>query len=283
VTRVVIPLDAPVLAQASPFGPFEESFVRLFDAGPASLLAAVGLLVVSLAIGAAHALAPGHGKALVAGYLVGERGRARDAVAFGVIVAVMHTVSVLVVAVGLHLASRAAAGRGTLPPVLEVGPWLAAGAGAIVTAVGTAMLVRHLRRTRRRRREPAQHAHGHAHTHLTSLPPDVSPLSRRGLVLLGVSGGLLPSPSAFLVLTTGLFTGRTAFALVMVVAFSAGLAITITAIGLAVVWGRDRVVERAGALDGRLARLVRALPLVSAAVILTAGLYLLGRAVVDLT
>jgi nickel/cobalt transporter (NicO) family protein len=258
--------------------------VRLFDAGPASLLAAVGLLVVSLAIGAAHALAPGHGKALVAGYLVGERGRARDAVAFGVIVAVMHAVSVLVVAVGLHLASRAAAGRGSVPPILEVGPWLAAGAGAIVTVVGAALLVRHLRRMRRRRLAPAQHAHGHGHghVHLTSLPADVSPLSRRGLVLLGVSGGLLPSPSAFLVLTTGLFTGRTAFALMMVIAFSAGLAITITAIGLAVVWGRDRVMERAGALDGRMARLVRALPLVSAVVILAAGLYLLGRAVIDL-
>jgi nickel/cobalt transporter (NicO) family protein len=108
-------------------------------------------------------------------------------------------------------------------------------------------------------------------------------LSRRGLVLLGVSGGLLPSPAAFLVLTTGLFTGRTGFALLLVTAFSIGLACTLTGLGLAIVWGRDRLLERVGTGSGRMTRLVRVLPLASAFVVLAAGVYLLGRAVVDLS
>jgi nickel/cobalt transporter (NicO) family protein len=285
---------AMLLAQAGPLGPFEDVFVRLFDAGAVSVLAGVGLVGVSVAIGAAHAVAPGHGKALVAGYLVGERGRPRDAVAFGVVVAIMHTVSVLVVAVGLHLATRAAAGRGSLPPILEAGPFLTGAAGVIVTAVGAAMVRRHvLRRRRAHAHTGSTHADaghtdhadaGHTdHAHLSALPEDVSPLSRRGLVLLGVSGGLLPSPSAFLVLTTGLFTGRTAFAILLVTAFSIGLALTLSAIGLAVVWGRDLVVARATARGGRLARALRTIPLASGVAVLMAGLYLVGRAAVDLT
>lgn len=265
-----------LLAQAADLGWLESAFVSLFDGGPVGPLAGLGLLALSAGIGAAHALAPGHGKALMAGYLVGERGRPRDAVTFGVLVAVMHTLSVAAVAGALALLGRTAAARGELPPALALGPWLTLLAGIVVLGVGAGLLIRH---ARRRRQRPDTHAHEHLH----ALPDDVPPLSRRGLVLLGASGGLLPSPSAFLVLSTGLFAGRVAFALLLVAAFSVGLAVTITAVGLAVVWGRERVLVRMARRRGRLARLAGAVPMASAALIVGLGVLLVGRGVLGLS
>jgi nickel/cobalt transporter (NicO) family protein len=97
-----------LLAQTD-LGWLEAAFVRLFDGGPVGPLAGLGLVLAAMAIGAGHALAPGHGKALLAGYLVGERGRARDAVLFGSLVAALHTISVAVVAVALLVLGRSAA------------------------------------------------------------------------------------------------------------------------------------------------------------------------------
>lgn len=248
------------MAQSAELGPLESAFVRMFDSGPVGTLAAIGLVLACVGIGAAHALAPGHGKAIVSGYLVGQRGRPRDAVAFGVVVATMHTLSVLVIGVGLHLLGRAAARRGDVPPLVAVGPWLTVLAGLLVLGVGIFLLVR-----ARHRRQAGSHEHH-------PLPAEVPPLSRRGLVLLGVSGGLLPSPSAFLVLTTGLFTGRTAFALLLIAAFSIGLATTLVAVGLAVLWGRERLLRAVA--DGPLEAIGRQIPLISSVIVLTAGAYL---------
>jgi nickel/cobalt transporter (NicO) family protein len=255
----------PLLAQALKLGWLESRFAQLLDAGPVGPVGGLALVLVSLGIGAAHALAPGHGKALMAAYLVGERGRARDAVAFGAVVAILHSATVIAIALAVAGLGRTAATRGEVPPLLAVGPWLLLASGAIVTGVGVALLLRHLRRGR------TDHHH--------DLPDDVAPLSRRGIVLLGASGGLVPSPSALLVLTTGLFTGRAAFALVLVVAFSLGLAGTLTALGVAVVRGRERAAARLG---GRLAGVLRRLPLASAVVVTAAGLVLLLRGALDL-
>jgi ABC-type nickel/cobalt efflux system permease component RcnA len=100
------------------------------------------------------------------------------------------------------------------------------------------------------------------------------------VLLLGAAGGLLPSPSAFLVLTTGLFTGRTAFALLLVVAFSIGLAATLTVLGLAVVRGRARLLRRLERPGVR--RLAATLPLGGALAVLVAGLALLARGALQL-
>jgi nickel/cobalt transporter (NicO) family protein len=142
--------------------------------------------------------------------------------------------------------------------------------------VGGALLARHLRRRR-------AGAHHHAHEHLHALPDDVPPLSRRGLVLLGASGGLLPSPSAFLVLSTGLFAGRAGFALVLVAAFSVGLAATITAIGIAIVRGRDLALARLVEASRRTRALLAAVPLASAALICLVGVVLVVRGALALT
>jgi ABC-type nickel/cobalt efflux system permease component RcnA len=201
------------------------------------------------------------------------------------VVAVFHTASVTVVAIALVLLGRTAAVRGELPPAAAIGPWLTLIAGVVVVGVGGSLLVRHLRRRRAAAARPVAHgpaADPAAHHHGT-LPPEVSPLSRRGLVLLAASGGLLPSPSAFLVLSTGLFTGRAAFALVLVAAFSVGLAATIAALGVAVVTGRERFAGRLEARGSRARAALAALPLLSAALIVVLGVVLVVRGALQLT
>jgi nickel/cobalt transporter (NicO) family protein len=249
---VTPPLLATVLAQTVA-DRLEERFAQLIE-----VEAALGVQVIAigaaLVIGAMHALAPGHGKAIAAAYFAGGDGRRRDAVALGVIVAGMHTGSVLVL--GLVLDALL---RGPLPTD-RLTPWMMLTSGLVVIALGAFLVTRQLRL----RRSGGHHHHHH-------LPPGVSPFSRRGLLLIGVAGGLLPSPSAFLVLLTALATGQLAFGLALIVAFSIGLAATVTAVGIAARAGRE--VMRRRAEEGSTARRVSAaLPLVSAAVILGAGI-----------
>ncbi|MFI6060561.1 hypothetical protein [Streptomyces sp. NPDC051286] len=198
-------------------------------------------LLVSAAVGAFHACAPGHGKSLAAGYLVGGQGRARDAVWLGAIVAVMHTASVAVLAVGWWLAAQHA------PDIAAVTNWLQLTAALVVVAVGIGLLRRHL--TNRKHGHSHGHHHGHDHDHHHDhshhIPTSTSLLTWRGILLLGTSGGLLPSPSAFLVLLSGLLTGRVGAAIAMVAAFGAGMALTLTGVGLVVLRGRDAFLARA--------------------------------------
>ncbi|MGA6153484.1 hypothetical protein ACPEIC_09115 [Stenotrophomonas sp. NPDC087984] len=222
--------------------------VSLLDHGAAIPVA----LLVAAAVGALHACAPGHGKSLAAGYLVGGRGRPRDAVWLGGIVAVMHTLSVAVLAVGWWLAAKNA------PDMKLLTGWLQLVAALVVAGVGVSLLWRHLRH--RGHHHPHHHGHGHSHHghshpdhshhghghgHSHHIPDAPSLLTWRGLVVLGTSGGLLPSPSAFLVLLTGLLTGRTGIALAMVAAFGAGMALTLMSVGLIVLRGRDALLDRA--------------------------------------
>lgn len=254
-------LTGTLLAQGIA-GRLEERFARLIEVD-AGLAVQLGAVVVAVVVGALHALAPGHAKAVAGAYFAGGQGRGRDAVALGVIVAGMHTGSVLVL--GLALESLL---RGPLPPD-RLTPWMLLVSGLLVSGLGAWLVLRQLR---------VGHRGGGAHQHL---PEGVSPFSRRGLLLIGVAGGLLPSPSAFLVLLTALATGRAAFGLALIVAFSLGLAATVTAVGLAARAGRDLLERRAR--DGTpLGRLRAALPLVSAAVILIAGLTVSGVAGVGL-
>ncbi|MFF4763756.1 hypothetical protein [Streptomyces sp. NPDC001292] len=205
------------------------------------------VLLISAAVGAFHACAPGHGKSLAAGYLVGAGGRARDAVWLGAIVAVMHTASVAVLAVGFWLAAQHA------PDVAAVTNWLQLIAALVVVAVGIGLLRGHLTNRKHGHRNGHHHGHGHDHGHdhdhhhghSHHIPAAKALLTWRGILLLGTSGGLLPSPSAFLVLLTGLLTGRVGTAIAMVAAFGVGMALTLTGVGLAVLRGRSAFLARA--------------------------------------
>ncbi|MGW6159147.1 hypothetical protein ACWFRM_39510, partial [Streptomyces sp. NPDC055144] len=209
-------------------------------------------LLVAAAVGALHACAPGHGKSLAAGYLVGGRGRPRDAMWLGGVVAVMHTFSVAVLAVGWWLMAK------RTPDVAALTGWLQLAAALVVVGVGVRLLHTH-RRHRRQVDAHAQahherghgggheHGHGHGggdeHGHSHHIPDAPSLLTWRGLVLLGAAGGLLPSPSAFLVLLAGLLTGKVAVAFAMVAAFGVGMALTLTGVGVLVLRSRDALLD----------------------------------------
>jgi ABC-type nickel/cobalt efflux system permease component RcnA len=116
------------------------------------------------------------------------------------------------------------------------------------------------------RREHAHDDHGPDHDHGHDLPEGVAPLSKRGLVLLATAGGIVPSPSAAIVLISAFTLGRVGLGLALVLAFSIGLAVTLTAVGLAMVLG-GRVVNARLSAD-----LIRLMPIAGAAVLVVLGL-----------
>ncbi|MFD3941919.1 hypothetical protein [Streptomyces sp. NPDC058579] len=225
-------------------------------------------LLVSAAVGALHACAPGHGKSLAAGYLVAGRGRARDAVWLGGIVAVMHTLSVAALAVGWWLAAN------STPDIAALTGWLQLLAALVVAGVGVSLLRRHLRghggHGHQHHHDGESHTHTHDHGHSHHIPDAPSLLTWRGVLLLGTSGGLLPSPSAFLVLLTGLLTGKVGTALVLVGAFGLGMALTLTGVGLVVLRGRDALLARVSG-SAALRRWSLRVPVVAASAVVAGG------------
>ncbi|MFD7159322.1 cobalt transporter [Kribbella sp. NPDC059898] len=219
-------------------------------------IAPVAFLLAFVA-GAGHAVMPGHGKSLAAAYLVGERGRVRDAAWLGGSVAVMHTLSVLVIAVAWTFLSLSNVVR-----MEQLTGFLQLIGGLLVVATGILLVRRH--------RRHRGHGHGHGHGH-----------SRPGLVLLGVSGGLTPSPSAFLVLVAGLFLGRAGFALLLVITFGIGMAVVLFGVGLLAVAGSN-VVVRGGRSHHLLSVATRVAPLLAAGGITLAGVVMTAYAVAQL-
>jgi nickel/cobalt transporter (NicO) family protein len=223
-----------------------ESLVERENVGPGVVLLS---LLIAAFWGAAHALSPGHGKAMVAAYLVGSRGTPRHALLLGLTVTVTHTAGVF--ALGLV---TLALSELIVPEQLY--PWLNLVSALLVVGVGVSVLRARLRR---------RHAHDHHHQH-----PD---RSLRDLLAVGISGGLLPCPTALVVLLAAISLHRVGYGLVLIVAFSLGLAGAMTAVGLAALSARRFL--RKKSFEGRI---VRALPAVSAALILVLGLAMTTRA-----
>ncbi|HEV2593374.1 MAG TPA: sulfite exporter TauE/SafE family protein [Gaiellaceae bacterium] len=226
----------------------DSGFTTLIGRRHLSLLVILASLAAALFWGAAHALSPGHGKTIVAAYLVGKRGTAKDAALLGAIVTVTHTVGVF--ALGLVTLGLS---QWIVPDRLY--PWINLTAGVMVVSIGITVL-------RARFRHAHHHHHDHDHHH-----------DHRSLLAVGVSGGLLPCPSALVVLLAAISLHRLAFGLVLIVAFSVGLALSITALGLAAVVAKQAFARRS--FEGVL---IRALPAVSALVIVVAGVAMTVRA-----
>ena len=223
----------------------------------------VASLAAALFWGAAHALSPGHGKTIVTAYLVGSRGTPLHAALLGLIVTATHTVGVF----GLGLVTLSLS-QFVVPDRLY--PWLNLASGLLVVGVGAAVLWSRLRhRLAHARGRGHHHDHGHHHGHAHE-----ADLGWRSLVGVGISGGLLPCPSALVVLLAAISLHRVAFGLLLIVAFSAGLALSITGVGLVAVLAK-RAFKRVG-FEGRV---ISVLPAVSALVILVAGLAMTARAV----
>jgi nickel/cobalt transporter (NicO) family protein len=229
----------------------------------------LGFVLASLALavfwGAAHALGPGHGKVIVAGYLVGTRGTARHALLLGLIVTLTHTIGVF--ALGL---ATLALSEFFVPEQLY--PWLNLAAALLVLAVGVGVLRSRLGEwLHARAHARASHAHDHHHHHHHHHPEPGSGL--RGLVGVGISGGIVPCPTALVVLLAAISLHRVGYGLVLIVGFSLGLAASVTGFGLLAVTAK-RVFSRMS-FEGRL---IRALPAASALVVLALGVAMTARA-----
>jgi ABC-type nickel/cobalt efflux system permease component RcnA len=238
----------------------DSGFARLIGRGRLSFLVILASLAVALFWGAAHALSPGHGKTIVTAYLVGNRGTPRHAALLGLVTTITHTIGVFVLG-GVTLALSAF----IVPDRLY--PWINVLSGALVVTVGVAVLSG-------RWRSAQDHGHGHHHHHHDRETP---PTSMRGLVAVGISGGLLPCPSALVVLLAAISLHRVAFGMLLIVAFSLGLALTITGIGLIAVFAK-RAFGRMSLTGG----VMRFLPAVSALVIVLAGIVMTARAIPEL-
>ncbi len=236
----------------------DSGFTKLIGKRHLSLLVILLSLAVALFWGAAHALSPGHGKTIVTAYLVGRRGTPRDAAVLGLIVTVTHTIGVF--ALGLV---TLALSQWIVPDTLY--PWLNAAAGVSVVVIGAAVLRTRLRDWLHERSHLRGNAHHHHHGHHHSHAPEPG-AGFRGLLAVGISGGALPCPSALVVLLAAISLHRLAFGLVLIVAFSLGLALTITGIGLVAVLARSAFARKS--FDGLALQI---LPAVSAVVIVVAG------------
>ena len=153
-------------------------------------------LLLAMGWGALHALSPGHGKSIVAAYLIGSRGTARHAAFLGGTVTVTHTAGV--VALGLITLFLS---QYIVPETLY--PWLGLASGLIVVVMGASILARRIgrRSAGHHHHHHHEHDHGHGHHHHgdddhghdhghSHLPPgaDGSPITTRSMLALGVSG-----------------------------------------------------------------------------------------------
>jgi ABC-type nickel/cobalt efflux system permease component RcnA len=246
-----------------------DGFAGVFADAAAGKGVLLFLLLAAFAWGAIHALSPGHGKTMVAAYLVGTRGTARHAVALGATVTITHTIGVFALGVVTLALSQY-----ILPEQLY--PWLNLASGLLVLVIGASVLRARVLAARRNRPHGHRHhhhhehdTHGHGHSHE---PP--ARITWKGIIAMGASAGLLPCPSALVVLLGAIAQHQIALGLLMIVVFSLGLACTLTALGVAVV--------SAGKLTARLnisSRVTMALPALSALVILVAGVMLTAKAV----
>jgi ABC-type nickel/cobalt efflux system permease component RcnA len=216
------------------------------------------LLLLAAGFGALHALTPGHGKTMVAAYLVGERGTSWHAVVLGLVTTLTHTSIVLVVAVLLYFVPTLAG------PVMAVLPLVV---GLLIVGLGLWLLMCRLS-------GKADHVHlGGGHHHGPPRSTAGEKPSWAQLILLGIVGGAVPCVDAVFLLAFAIGTGRLWLGLPLTLAFSAGLASVLVAIGLALVHSRNFAVRRWG--DGRrLKRIVQALGVVGAVLILGMGLWL---------
>ena len=279
---MLAPGHGPDAPPALRHGPALQAPDRVADHGFAALISkqrlSVGFVLLSLFVaffwGAAHAFSPGHGKSIVAAYLVGSRGTPRHAVLLGLTVTITHTIGVF--ALGLITLSLS---QFIVPDQLY--PWLNLVSALLIVAVGVSVLNWRLREWRRGRADHAhahdRHHHGHSHGHSHDHAHDPA-LSRRRLLGVGISGGIIPCPTALVVLLAAVSLHRVGYGLVLILAFSIGLAAAMTGIGLLAVSAR-RVFRRMDFDSGA----IRLLPAVSAFVVLGLGLAMTVRALPKVT
>lgn len=290
--------DQPA-AQASPALGRMNALSDVLAKGAGDPLVVFGALLLAIALGALHALEPGHGKTLLAVSLVGARATTRQAIVLAAALTVAHTAGVLLLG-----AVVLAATRWIVPE--QIYPWITLGSGIFVTLIGARAVAREVRR-----RLPVGHAHVHAHPHAhphahdhLHLPgeehhahaphahelahdhdaldeeaharshaiPGTAPMTFRTAVLAAASGNIAPCPAALVVLLAAIALHQVGYGLALIVAFSLGLAAVLTVLGVAVVRSAAWLVARP-----RFDRVARFAPLVTACVIALVGAIMVAQ------
>jgi nickel/cobalt exporter len=291
---------APIASGPAGIGQRLEAIINGGTLSTGGLLLA---LLAAAAWGAVHALSPGHGKTVVGAYLVGSRGTPRHALFLGLTVTITHTAGVIALGLLILFASRT-----ILPEQLY--PWLSLASGLLVAVLGLTILRQrllglpafghhHEDHSHAHDHDHAHdqghehdHSHDHVHTHElvhshdghvhSHLPPGAEGerLTWRSLLALGISGGLLPCPSALLALLGAVAVGRAGFGLMVVMAFSLGLAATLTGVGLLFLYA-GRFLERR-ALTGRWSGILQFAPALAAVAVTASGAMIAARALLEL-
>jgi ABC-type nickel/cobalt efflux system permease component RcnA len=229
--------------------PSADYLARLLHQGNLSAAMVLAGMAVAFGLGAVHALSPGHGKTIVAAYLVGSRSTAKHAVLLGLTVTFTHTATVFLLGFATLFLSRF-----VLPE--KIYPLLGTVSGLAIVWVGAALFVHRLRAARRWRPH-------HHHHHLPA-----GKVSIGSLMALGASGGLVPCPSALVLLLSSVALGRIALGLTLLVAFSTGLAVVLMAIGMAALYAGHLLPDNERTAHSAAFRYI---PVVSAAVIVCVG------------
>ena len=284
----MIPLFALVQAAA----PQTDALTRLLhqqQITPWMIAAGLGIAFV---LGAAHALTPGHGKTIVAAYLVGSRGTLKHAAFLGAMVTFTHTVSVFL----LGLATLFLFQYVVPQKVTQV---LGAISGLSIVVIGGWMLYKRLRgaghthshshdddhahvhshahgHEHHHHDHPHDHVHEHTHSHGHSHGPGghthmPDEMSWSGLAALGASGGLVPCESALVLLLTAIALRRVGLGLLLLVSFSLGLALVLMAIGILVIYAKNLLPSSSGGNP-----FFRWMPVASAAVVMLLGVVMTG-------
>ncbi|NJN86984.1 MAG: ABC transporter permease [Leptolyngbyaceae cyanobacterium SL_7_1] len=258
----------------------------------------------ALAWGALHSMSPGHGKSIVGAYLVGERATAKHALFLALVTTVTHTIGVFALGIVTLFAANY-----ILPEQLY--PWLSLVSGLMVAAIGFNLFRSRFKLNRNRRsahshhghshhahEHPHDHAHGHSHDHTHdhthghahghshdhghtsshSHVPSDQPVTWRSLLALGISGGLVPCPAALVLLLSSIALGNVGIGLLLLVAFSVGLAGVLTGLGLLLVYAKHLFKRVPTHL-----RLVKFLPVISAVGITLIGFGISARALVQIS
>jgi nickel/cobalt exporter len=273
-------------AQNTPRSRFTE---LISTQGKLSFWVLLSAALIAAGLGALHALEPGHGKTIVAAYLVGSRGTARHAVLLGIVVTAAHTAGVYLLGALTLYASRY-----IVPEQLY--PWLGAISGLSVAGLGIFIFLRHWTG------ETGEHSHapGEQHSHWflsifkqatsnqatatglanrVAIPADSKPIERvlslRELCMLGITGGIVPCPAALVVLLSAFSLHRIGFGLFLITAFSFGLAAVLVIVGLTMVYAKSVISSRLHAGNTAL----RYLPFLSSAFMVVLGVGITASAV----
>jgi nickel/cobalt exporter len=232
-------------------------------------------LAVAFAFGALHAKSPGHGKTMVAAYLVGSRGTMKQAAFLGGMVTLTHTISVFILGLVTLMFAKYLA-----PEKLVT--WLGVASGISIVLIGASLFYKRLKALgghSHHHHHHHHHDHDHDHPHDHDHDHDHGPhghnhvpegeVTLKSLIALGASGGMVPCPSALVLLLIAISLGHVGLGLLLLVSFSLGLAGVLMAIGMIVIYAKQYLPDPVKTSQHPMFRLI---PVLSAFVIVCVGL-----------